>query len=74
MNFNGSFSREERKDGYGGVVRNNYGRILCTLSEPVECDDANGAVVFAMLMGCHGLHQVEVISAIVEGNSFSSIQ
>lgn len=58
----------------GWVIRDTFSHILCTLSGLVECDDANGAEVFAMIMGCRELRKMEAINAIVEGDSFSAIQ
>lgn len=73
LNFYGSFF-EECKGGYGGVIRNSCGQILCGLSGPIECVDANGAEVFAMLLGYRELHKLEATNAIVEVDSFSAIQ
>lgn len=51
LNFDGSFLKEVHKSGYGGVIRNSCGMVLCCLSGPIQCDNANGAAVYAMLMG-----------------------
>lgn len=49
LNFNKSFL-EVRKGDYGGVISNNFGQVICSLSISVDCINANGAEVFAMLM------------------------
>lgn len=36
--------------------------------------DADGVEVYAMLMGCREIRQLEASNAIVEGDPFSSIQ
>lgn len=69
-----SFIKEERKGGYGGVIRDRTGQILCCYSGPVECTDSNGAEVFAMPMGCRELQKMGGLNAIIEGDSFSTIQ
>lgn len=43
LNLDGSFLKEERKGGYGGVIRNNNDHILQELSSSIDCDNANGA-------------------------------
>lgn len=75
LNLDGSFLMEIRKGGYGGVIRDSSGVILCYLSGPVQCDDANGVEVYVLLMGCRELCRFEATtSVIVEGDSFSVIQ
>lgn len=73
LNFGGSFLKEMRKGGYGGVIRNSWGIVLCNLSGPVQCDDASGAEVYAKLMGWWELRKYEASSVIVEGDYFSAI-
>lgn len=74
LNFDGSFIKEEHKRGFGGVIRDSLGQVLCNLSGPADCDDANRAEVYAMLIGCHELRKLEATNAMVEGDSFSPIQ
>lgn len=48
------------KGGYGGVIRNSFGHVLCSYSGSIDCDDANGAEVYAMLFGCRELLKMEL--------------
>lgn len=50
LNFDESFFKDEHKGGYGGVIRNNADQVLCSLSGPMVCEDANGAEMFALLV------------------------
>lgn len=68
----GVFFRE-RKRSYGGVTRKNYGQVICNLSGSVDCINANGAEISAMLMGCRELRKIKAIDAMVKGHSFSAI-
>lgn len=62
------------KGGYGGVIRTSNGHILVGLSRSVDYNDANGAKVFAMLMGRRELYKMEANNAIVKGDIFSAVQ
>lgn len=73
LNFYGSSLSELHKGGYGGVIRNSCGIVLCCLSGPIYRSNANGAKVYAMLIGCRELSKNEASSMIVEGDSFSAI-
>lgn len=46
----------------------------CSLSGPIDCQNANKAEFFAMLMGCCELRKFEASNAIIEGDYFSAIQ
>lgn len=65
---------EERRGGHRGVISNSCDNILCSLSGPTECDDANRAEVFDMFLGCRELRKLEAANAFVEGDSLSAIR
>lgn len=48
--------------------------IMCSLSGPIDCQNANKAEFFAMLMGCCEVRKFEASNAIIEGDYFSAIQ
>lgn len=74
--FDGSFFffQKSRHGGGGGVIRDSTREILHRISGPIECLDSNGAEVYAMLMSCRELLELESYRAIIEGESFSVIQ
>lgn len=74
LNFDGSFIKEGQRGGYGGVIRDSSGEILCSYFGPINCVDSNGVDIFAMLMGCRELRKLEGHNAIIEGDPFSAIQ
>lgn len=73
LNFDGSFLKELRKGGFGGVTRDSLDIPLCTYSGSLDCVHSNEAEVFAMLVGCRGLWKLGGHNAIIEGDSFSAI-
>lgn len=72
LNFDGM--KEERKGGYGGIIRNNYGYIICTILGPVKCVDVNRPEGYTVLMGYRELKRIVVRNTIIEGGSFLTIQ
>lgn len=50
------------------------GQVLDSLSRLMKCDDAKGAEVYAMLIGCRELDKLEATNAMVQGDSFPTIQ
>lgn len=55
MNFVGSYLKNVCQGGWGYVIRDSTGWILHQFLGSIACDDANEALVYAMLMGCLGL-------------------
>lgn len=56
-----------RKGGYGGILRNNCGIVLCRLLGLVEYDDANVAEVYAKLMGCLNCASMKLQPRLLKG-------
>lgn len=55
LNFDSSFLRSIGEGGIGGVIRNWDGIVIRSFSGPMDSLDANGAEVFALLVGCREL-------------------
>lgn len=39
LNFAWRFLNEKHKGGYGRIIRNSFGQVLCSFSGPVGCED-----------------------------------
>lgn len=52
LNFDGSFIRDSGKGRFGGIIRDSSGQVVKRFSGVVDCSDANGAEVHAMLVDC----------------------
>lgn len=67
LNFDGSFIKDVRRGGYGGLIRESRGHTLCSYFGPVIVAESNEVEVYAMLEGCCQLKSLG-------GDSFSTIQ
>lgn len=74
LNFDGNFTKDVRRGGYGGVIRDSVGVIFCSYSGWVDVSNSNKAEVFALLVGCGELRRLGGHNALIEGGSFSAIQ
>lgn len=74
MNFDGSFIREYGRRGFKGVIKDSSGQFIKELSGMVDCSNVNEAEMYAMLMGCRKLLQLDAFDAIVRVDSFCAIQ
>lgn len=74
LNFDGNFTKDVRRGGYGGVIRDSVGVIFCSYSGSVDVPNSNEAEVFAFLVGCGELRRLGGHDALIEGCSFSAIQ
>ena len=74
LSFDESYFPHIQMGGIGGVIRDFSGKIIKNFVGPVNCVDSNGAEMHALLVGCRELRQLGGFQAIIEGNSFSTIQ
>lgn len=72
--FDGSFLKDVRWGGYGGVIRDSMGAILCSYVGAVDLSNSNEAEVFALLVGCREFRRLDGYNALIEGDSFYAIQ
>ena len=72
--FYGSFVQSIRRGCIGGVFRDWFGMVVRSYSGPLESLDSNKAEVFASLLGYRELCRMGSFNAILECDSFSSIQ
>lgn len=54
-----SFIKEEQRGGYGWVIRDSSGHMLCSYLGPLDCINANGAKVSTMPMGAASYERLE---------------
>lgn len=58
-----SFIKEEQRGGYRGgygwVIRDSSGHMLCSYLGPLDCINANGAKVSTMPMGAASYERLE---------------
>lgn len=64
LNFDGSVNKDMHIQGWGWIIRDTTGQILHWSSGSVACLHANGAEVYAMLMGCHELLKLDIHHAL----------
>lgn len=57
MIFDGSFNSETGRGSLGEVIRDGSGQIIKLFLGAIDCSNANGAEVHAMLVGCRELLQ-----------------
>lgn len=62
------------KRGYDGLIRGSMGVTLYTHSSSVDVSDANGAEVYALLMGCRELSGLGDYNALIEGDCILAMQ
>lgn len=72
--FDGSHVHQICMRGFGRVNHDWSGRVVKNFSSPISSSDANGAEVFALLVGRSKLQKMGGYNAIIEDNSFSAIQ
>lgn len=72
--FDGSYVHQICMRGFGRVIHDWSGRVIKNFSSPISSSDANGAEVFALLVGRSKLQKMGGYNAIIEDDSFSAIQ